>query len=110
MNSIVAAGNAVRFAGGALLSARVTKSSWTELSSGSGADIVWVGPSTPKQELWMQRTRPRLDAPVLMSVWAALEWRFGLLNGPRRLWRRLKNNPRFVALMIVDCSRGPGRG
>lgn len=86
----------------------------------SGADFVWVGLSTPKQERWMADMRPRLDAPVLLGVGAAfdihagllpqapgwmqragLEWAFRLAVEPRRLWRRyLANNPRFVAAVI----------
>lgn len=85
--------------------------------NGSGADLVWVGLSTPKQERWMAEFRDRLDAPVLLGVGAAfdfhtgrvrqapplmqrngLEWAFRLAMEPRRLWRRyLSNNPRFVA-------------
>lgn len=83
----------------------------------SGADLVWVGLSTPKQERWMAEHRPLLQAPVLLGVGAAfdfhtgrvrqapawmqqrgLEWAFRLMVEPRRLWRRyLRNNPRFVA-------------
>ena len=82
----------------------------------SGADVVWVGIGVPKQEKWMARMRPRLDAPVLVGVGAAfdfhaglvtqapgwvqrvgLEWLFRLVQEPRRLWRRyLRYNPRFV--------------
>jgi N-acetylglucosaminyldiphosphoundecaprenol N-acetyl-beta-D-mannosaminyltransferase len=35
-----------------------------EMINASGADILWVGLSTPKQELWMARHRHRLLAPV----------------------------------------------
>jgi N-acetylglucosaminyldiphosphoundecaprenol N-acetyl-beta-D-mannosaminyltransferase len=86
----------------------------------SGADIVWVGLSTPKQERWMAAFRPRLAAPVLVGVGAAfdfhagtvrqapaflqragLEWAFRLAMEPRRLWRRyLRNNPAFVAAIV----------
>lgn len=86
----------------------------------SGADLVWVGLSTPKQERWMAEHRPHLQAPVLLGVGAAfdfhtgrvrqapawmqsrgLEWLFRLLVEPRRLWRRyLSNNPRFVAAVL----------
>lgn len=86
----------------------------------SGADLVWVGLSTPKQERWMAEMRPLLDAPVLLGVGAAfdihagnlrqapswmqqrgLEWLFRLLVEPRRLWRRyLSNNPRFVVAVL----------
>lgn len=79
-------------------------------------DIVWVGLSTPKQEKFMARFRPRLDVTLMFGVGAAfdfhagrvrqaprwmqrsgLEWFFRLCSEPRRLWRRyLTNNPRFV--------------
>jgi N-acetylglucosaminyldiphosphoundecaprenol N-acetyl-beta-D-mannosaminyltransferase len=79
-------------------------------------DIVWVGMSSPKQDLWMARMRPLLEAPVLIAVGAAfdfhtgtvkqaprwmqrsgLEWLFRLVTEPRRLWRRyLIDNPWFL--------------
>ena len=82
----------------------------------SGAHIVWVGLSTPKQERWMAAHIGRLKAPVLIGVGAAfdihagnlrqaprwmqrsgLEWFFRLATEPRRLWRRyVINNPRFL--------------
>lgn len=82
----------------------------------SGADIVWVGLSTPKQEKWMDQFRPRLQAAALIGVGAAFdihagrisqapkwmqrtgtEWLYRLLKEPRRLWKRyLSNNPRFA--------------
>jgi N-acetylglucosaminyldiphosphoundecaprenol N-acetyl-beta-D-mannosaminyltransferase len=70
-------------------------------------DIVWVGLSTPKQELWMDEHVGALTAPVLIGVGAAfdflsghkqqaprwvrktpLQWLFRLASEPRRLWRR----------------------
>ena len=88
----------------------------------SGADIVWVGLSTPKQEAWMARSRPLLQAPMLIGVGAAfdfhaglkpqapalvqragMEWAFRLACEPRRLWRRyLTNNPRFVVAIAAQ--------
>lgn len=85
-------------------------------------DIVWIGLSTPKQELWMAAHRARLEAPVLIGVGAAFdihagvttrapvflrrtgfEWTYRLVKEPRRLWRRyLTNNPRFVALVLME--------
>jgi N-acetylglucosaminyldiphosphoundecaprenol N-acetyl-beta-D-mannosaminyltransferase len=82
----------------------------------SGAQIVWVGLSTPKQERWMASHIGRLDAPALFGVGAAfdmhagnlrqaprwmqrsgIEWLFRLISEPRRLWKRYAvNNPRFV--------------
>ena len=82
----------------------------------SGADIVWVGIGVPKQEKWMARMRPRLQAPVLIGVGAAfdfhaglvpqapvtmqrcgLEWLYRMVQEPRRLWKRYaRYNPLFV--------------
>lgn len=82
----------------------------------SGAQIVWVGLSTPKQELWMSSHVGRVNAAALIGVGAAfdmhagnlrqapkwmqrsgLEWFFRLALEPRRLWRRYAvNNPRFL--------------
>ena len=79
-------------------------------------DIVWVGMSSPRQDLWMARMRGLLDAPVLIAIGAAydfhtgsvrqaprwmqrsgLEWLFRLQTEPRRLWRRyVYDNPRFL--------------
>lgn len=86
----------------------------------SGADIVWVGIGTPKQDYWVGEFRALLDTPVLVAVGAAfnfhagtvrqaprwmmrngLEWLFRLVVEPKRLWRRyLVGNPRFVALVL----------
>jgi N-acetylglucosaminyldiphosphoundecaprenol N-acetyl-beta-D-mannosaminyltransferase len=73
----------------------------------SGADIVWVGLSTPKQERWMAEHRSQLKASALMGVGAAFdfhagtvreaprfirrsgfEWLYRLASEPRRLWKR----------------------
>lgn len=86
----------------------------------SGAELVWVGLSTPKQEYWMMRHVDRLKANVLLGVGAAfdihagvvpqaplwmqrngLEWAYRLRTEPKRLWRRyLWNNPRFVSEIL----------
>jgi N-acetylglucosaminyldiphosphoundecaprenol N-acetyl-beta-D-mannosaminyltransferase len=86
----------------------------------SGADLVWVGLSTPKQERWMAAHAGRLEAKALLGVGAAfdihagllpqaplwmqrsgLEWLYRLGREPRRLWRRyLRNNPRFVVEIL----------
>ncbi len=87
-----------------------------ELINASSAAVVWVGLGSPKQDLWMARYRPRLQAPLLIGVGAAfdfftgrqrqaprwmqragLEWLFRLASQPGRLWRRyLIYNPKFV--------------
>ncbi len=83
----------------------------------SGADIVWVGLSTPKQEFWMRDHRPKLSA-TLIGVGAAydfhtgaiqrapkwmqdfaLEWLHRFMSEPKRLWRRyLILAPKFIML------------
>lgn len=101
----------------------------------SGADIVWVGLSTPKQERWMAAHVERLGVPALLGVGAAfdihagllqqappwmqgrgLEWLYRLYREPRRLARRyLSNNPRFVLAVarrrprLVDDASEVGR-
>lgn len=89
----------------------------------AGADIVWVGLGTPKQDLWMAEHRSRLTASVLIGVGAAfdfhtgrvpqapgwmqrvgLEWLFRFFQEPRRLWYRyLVYNPLFILLIIAQA-------
>lgn len=79
-------------------------------------DIVWVGISCPKQEIFMARHLPQLGPTLMFGVGAAfdyhtgrirdcsewikkagLQWLHRLLQDPRRLWRRyLRTHPRFV--------------
>jgi N-acetylglucosaminyldiphosphoundecaprenol N-acetyl-beta-D-mannosaminyltransferase len=73
----------------------------------SGAQVVWVGLSTPKQEFWMRDHVSRIKGATLIGVGAAfdfhsgaitrapkwmqrsgLEWLHRLLSEPGRLWRR----------------------
>lgn len=93
-----------------------------ERINASGADLVWVGLSTPKQERWMASHLGRLHAPAMIGVGAAfdfhaglkpqaprwlqragLEWLFRTACEPRRLaGRYVKNNPRFLALIALQ--------
>jgi N-acetylglucosaminyldiphosphoundecaprenol N-acetyl-beta-D-mannosaminyltransferase len=86
----------------------------------SGADIVWIGLSTPKQERWMASHVGRVNAAALVGVGAAfdihagqvrqaprwmqragLEWLFRVLHEPRRLFRRYAVNiPRFMFAIV----------
>ncbi len=95
----------------------------------SGADIVWVGLGSPKQERWMAAHLGRLDAPVMLGVGAAfdfhagaigrapvwmqnsgLEWLFRLVSEPRRLWRRyLVMAPKFLVLAVLQLLGLRGR-
>lgn len=82
-------------------------------------DIVWVGLSTPKQEVWMSEFIRQLDVPVLVGIGAAydflsgekkqaprwvqrsgLEWLYRFFSEPRRLWRRYIRYPKFVLLAL----------
>lgn len=93
----------------------------TEIDA-SHPDVIWVGLGAPKQERWMAKHVGQVSAPVLIGVGAAfdfhtgrkpqaprwmqragLEWFFRLTTEPRRLWRRyLINNPRFIALIMLQ--------
>lgn len=86
-------------------------------------DILWVGLSTPKQEIWMS-THQHLRVPVMAGVGAAfdlntgrvrraprwmrehgLEWLFRLWVEPRRLWRRyLIQGSRFVFYVLTELT------
>ena len=90
----------------------------------SGARILFIGLSTPKQDRWMHAHRGRIPA-VMLGVGAAfdflagaksqaprwmqssgLEWLFRLATEPRRLWRRyLRHNPRFAVLAVAQLLR-----
>ncbi|MFL2860246.1 MAG: WecB/TagA/CpsF family glycosyltransferase [Pontiellaceae bacterium] len=87
-----------------------------EKINASGADIIWCGLGTPKQDYWVSEFRPLLEGSVILAVGAGfnfhagsvrqaprwmmksgLEWLFRLIVEPRRLWRRyLIGNPRFL--------------
>ena len=91
----------------------------------SGADLLWIGLSTPKQERWMAAHLNRVTVPVMLGVGAAfdfhaglkpqaprwmqrpgLEWLFRLASEPRRLWKRyLINNPAFLCLAALQLTR-----
>jgi N-acetylglucosaminyldiphosphoundecaprenol N-acetyl-beta-D-mannosaminyltransferase len=88
----------------------------------SRPDIIWVGLSTPKQEMFMASTLASLDAALMIGVGAAFdlisgnvrqsprwiqrsgfEWLYRLIQEPRRLWKRyFKNNPLFVGRVLLQ--------
>lgn len=90
----------------------------------SGADVVWVGLGTPKQDLWLANHRSRLQAPLITAVGAAfdfhaglvpqapgwmqqrgLEWLFRLAQEPGRLWHRyLVYNPWFILCIVLQMT------
>jgi N-acetylglucosaminyldiphosphoundecaprenol N-acetyl-beta-D-mannosaminyltransferase len=82
---------------------------------GSGANILWIGLGTPRQDYLVHRLADRLSMPIVpvgaaFDFWSGavreaprfvqgtgLEWLYRLATEPRRLWRRyLVGNPRFV--------------
>ncbi|SFL87318.1 WecB/TagA/CpsF family glycosyltransferase [Methylorubrum salsuginis] len=93
----------------------------------SGAQILWIGLGTPKQELFMAEHAPHLPGTVAMGVGAAfdvltgrvprapvafqvtgLEWAYRLMREPRRLTGRyLHTIPRFLALVATEHRRRP---
>ncbi|HEY1578311.1 MAG TPA: WecB/TagA/CpsF family glycosyltransferase [Terracidiphilus sp.] len=78
--------------------------------------IIWIGISTPRQELFMQRYLPLLETSLVFGVGAAfdyhtgrikdcaewvkragLQWLHRLIQDPRHLlWRYVRNNPAFI--------------
>lgn len=90
----------------------------------SGAKILFIGLSSPKQDRWMAAHRGRVQA-VMVGVGAAfdflagtkkqaprwmmpigLEWLFRLCTEPHRLWKRyFKHNPRFLWLFAKQLLR-----
>lgn len=91
----------------------------------SGADIMFVGFSSPKKEYWIYRNLSKLNIPFVMGVggcfdWLAgktkrppvwvekcgLAWFFRLIQEPRRMWRRyLIGNPKYVVLVLKEKLR-----
>jgi len=81
----------------------------------SGANILWIGLGTPRQDYLVHRLSESLSMPIVpvgaaFDFWSGavkeaprmlhgtgLEWLHRLLSEPRRLWRRyLLGNPRFL--------------
>lgn len=94
-------------------------------------DVLWVGMTAPKQELWVYQNRNELDAPVVGSVGAVFEFfagtvpsppewvrKFGVETfyrywkdpNPLRFWRRdFVSAPKFVFLVIWRHILGLGK-
>jgi exopolysaccharide biosynthesis WecB/TagA/CpsF family protein len=86
----------------------------------SGADILFLGISCPRQERWAYEHRARLPLPIL-CVGAAfdlhagtvtmaprwmqdrgLEWLYRVTHEPRRLWRRYATYPPLYVLLVTQ--------
>ena len=70
-------------------------------------DFIWVGIGAPKQEIWIQEHRSKIQGSVMLGIgavfdflagtlkmapkWvvnAGFEWLFRLISEPKRLWKR----------------------
>jgi N-acetylglucosaminyldiphosphoundecaprenol N-acetyl-beta-D-mannosaminyltransferase len=85
-------------------------------------DILWVGISSPRQEIWMAEHVDKLDVPALIGVGAAFdflsgrkpqapiwiqrsgfEWLYRFILEPRRMWPRYSQYPLFLLLLIAQA-------
>ena len=86
-------------------------------------DFIWIGISTPRQELLMRRLLPQLRSGILLGVGAAFDfhtgrirdcapwvkrvgfqWLHRLMQDPRRLWRRNLSNAAFLWHIALQLS------
>ncbi len=57
--------------------------------NGSGADVLWVAMSAPKQEMWVYQNRDAISVPVVASVGAAFDFFAGTVPRAPRMMRRM---------------------
>jgi N-acetylglucosaminyldiphosphoundecaprenol N-acetyl-beta-D-mannosaminyltransferase len=93
----------------------------------SGADVLWVGMTAPKQEKWIFQNKDRLKVKFAGAIGAVfdfyagrvkrahpffqklgLEWLVRLVKEPRRLWRRYLVNT-FIFLWCLLWAKLPAR-
>lgn len=88
-------------------------------------DVLWVGMTAPKQELWVDNIKNRLTVPVIGSIgavfdffagtyprapeWAVrlgLEWVVRLAREPKRMWRRnFVSTPIFLYMALFKSRK-----
>lgn len=97
----------VHIQGSELIDAYDNDEAIVEKINSSKADILLIGFGNPKQEIWFERNRHRLQVPVSIGiggtfefitgavtrapVWmrnSGLEWLFRFTQDPKRLWKR----------------------
>ena len=98
----------------------------TDAVNASGADLLWVGLTAPKQEKWIHHHKNELKVRFIGAVGAAfdfyagtvklppsffrrygLQWLLRLVQEPRRLWRRtFVSAPIFVWHVLRERVRG----
>ena len=89
-------------------------------------DVLWVGMTAPKQEVWVNNNKDALDVPLIGNIGAVfdfyagtynrapawmckrnLEWAYRLFKEPRRMWRRnFISTPLFIKEVLVEHFRG----
>ena len=86
----------------------------------SGADILLVGMTAPKQELFLSRNYKGLDVPFMIGIGAAfdylagvkqqspkivgkmgLEWLYRLIHSPEHVWKREITIPIFIYYFLT---------
>jgi N-acetylglucosaminyldiphosphoundecaprenol N-acetyl-beta-D-mannosaminyltransferase len=87
----------------------------------SGADVLWVGLGSPKQEMWSHGIRGLVSARLIGPIGAmfdfyagtmpmaphwiqtlGLQWLYRLAKEPRRLWRRNIDGPLFAVRALLE--------
>ena len=101
----------------------------TEMINRTKPDVLWIGLGCPKQQLWMNKYKDKIEVPVMVGVGAAfdfhagtksqapkwmrengMEWFFRLLTEPRRLWRRyIVDGAFFLYNVIFESMKGNKR-
>ena len=88
----------------------------------SGADVLWVGLGSPKQERWSHQIRGMVSAKLIGPIgamfdfyagtmpmappWiqaAGMQWLYRLAMEPRRLWRRNIDGPLFILRSLLEA-------
>jgi N-acetylglucosaminyldiphosphoundecaprenol N-acetyl-beta-D-mannosaminyltransferase len=52
-------------------------------------DILFVGMTAPKQEIWAYQNKERTNARIICSVGAVFEWYARVKNAPGKIWVKL---------------------
>ncbi|NQT26454.1 WecB/TagA/CpsF family glycosyltransferase, partial [candidate division KSB1 bacterium] len=91
-----------------------------------GTDIIWIGLSTPKQEIFAHRLSKFVNVNFICTIGAAFdfhtgkvkqapkwiqiigaEWLFRLVMEPKRLWKRyLEIVPLFISYNLLEYIQG----
>ena len=95
--------------------------SYVKAINGARPDVLWVGMTAPKQELWVNQNKGHLRVTLVGSVGAVfdfvagsysrapelicklgLEWLYRLAKEPKRMWKRnFVSAPRFVIEAVL---------